>query len=57
MCVCVCVTIPDFGCGYDGSLLQHGRLFFTPNYICFYSSLFGSDVKVGTACCAQRTLH
>ena len=39
------VAGPDFGCGYDGSLLQHGRLFLTQNYICFYSSLFGSDVK------------
>lgn len=36
----------DFSCAYKHSILLHGRLYLTENYVCFYSNLLGIKHKL-----------
>ena len=40
------VIFDDFGCAYQSTILHHGRMYLTENYICFYSSLLGVTKKI-----------
>eukprot|EP01112_Ceratiomyxa_fruticulosa_P008018 TRINITY_DN207_c0_g1_i2.p1 TRINITY_DN207_c0_g1~~TRINITY_DN207_c0_g1_i2.p1 ORF type:complete len:368 (-),score=57.63 TRINITY_DN207_c0_g1_i2:55-1158(-) len=35
----------DFSCAYRGKMLRQGKMYITPHYICFYSSIFGNIYK------------
>ena len=37
----------DFGCSLQSTILFHGRMFVFENFICFYSTMFGINKKVG----------
>lgn len=44
LCVYVCVAVCS--CALQRDILIQGRLYISPNWLCFYANLFGKDVKV-----------
>lgn len=38
--------IEDFSCAVESTVLMHGRLYVTRNFVCFYSNLFGLEKKM-----------
>lgn len=49
-----CLFSCDFSvcsCALQRDLLLHGRLYISPNWLCFHASLFGKDIKVVMMSC------
>lgn len=40
------VTFLDFTCALQKEILYQGKLFISENWICFFSKVFGKDIKV-----------
>lgn len=38
--------ITDYSCAISRTILTHGRMFISANFVCFYSNIFGSETKV-----------
>lgn len=38
--------IEDYSCAVESTVLMHGRLYVTRNFVCFYSNLFGLEKKM-----------
>ncbi|XP_069899062.1 GRAM domain-containing protein 2A isoform X4 [Dipodomys merriami] len=43
-------------CALQRDLLLHGRLYISPNWLCFHASLFGKDVKVAIPVVSVQTI-
>jgi hypothetical protein len=41
-----CESGSDFSCAYLKSVLLHGRMYISHNFVCFYSNVFGFENKV-----------
>ena len=42
----VLYTPSDFSCAVETTMLLHGRMYVTNNFLCFYSNLFGVEKKI-----------
>ena len=36
----------DFSCAVETTMLLHGRMYVTNNFLCFYSNIFGVEKKI-----------